>query len=514
MTRSPSRSQPFSFGARHLLAVLIATAPLVAACDGDLFNDTSWTYNVCPVDEGPSAASCVLDAAPGIFVRGEGDDDASGAREAPVRTVGQAITLAAANGGPQRVYICAQSFAESIKVPSGLRMFGGLDCADGWRWQSKVATEIAPPMGVPITLLEGAGTTLLHDITARAADATEEGTSSIALMAIRTAAELERCFLIAGKGARGLDGALQAAGEAGEDGNSAGAPGDSCAASGGQPIPGGDTTPLQCADGQTSMGGAGGDSPVDSPGDPGQAGTPGDAPGGQGEPTIPAGWTCESAGNGANGANGVPGESGAGADSVGELTEAGFIGAAGAPGKTGQVGRCVGGGGASSGKVCGASAGGAGGGAGGTGGCGGAGSLGGGGGGSSIAVASVDAHLALRECALRAAMGGPGGAGGDGMAGGDGGQGAPGGNAVGGAAAGCKGGDGGAGGPGGAGGGGRGGHSVGIAFVGPEVVWATTAISLVDADDVALGGAAGAGSTNNGAQGLNTPVLDLTPPGA
>jgi len=252
MTRSSSPSQPVSFGARHLLAVLIATTPVVAACDGDLFNDTSWILNVCPVDEGPSASSCVLDAAPGIFVRTTSEDAASGTRNAPVKTLDRAVKLASANGGPKRVYACAEDFDEVVTLESGIELYGGLACDEGWVWRSDKATRIVPTSAPPraaLVLEKGSGTTRVEDFEIVAPAGVDPGASSIAVLAAETAATLTRCTLRAGNGAPGVAGEAQPDATPGIDGNFASAPGDACAASGGEPIPGGETESPRCADG-------------------------------------------------------------------------------------------------------------------------------------------------------------------------------------------------------------------------------------------------------------------------
>jgi hypothetical protein len=504
----PSRARPW---ARWLLVGgACAALPAVTACDGDLFNDTSWIYNVCPVDEGPQAAACVLDAAPGIFVRLEGDNAASGTREAPVSTLQKAIDLAAAGGGPGRVYVCAQTFAEPIVVPSGVRMFGGLACADGWRWQTDVRTEIAPSEGVPITLEPGDGTTHLEDIDATAPAATLAGASSIAVIAAGTAAEIVRCRLHAESGADGAAGSSGAPAPASESAD----PGrDACSA--GFPVtPGGEEVAVECPSGDVTVGGAGGNSPSTGAGDAGAPGLPGDrGTAGEGQPEGASSWSCRTVGKGGDGADGAEGAAGAGATALGSASAAGVLAANGSAGAFGKPGQGGGGGGASSSAgACAAPLGGASGGSGGPGGCGGAPGGGGGGGGSSIALLSFHADVSLRASTLVVSRGGLGGVGGDATDGAEGSPGGSGGFPSAPALAGCEGGSGGHGGRGGHGGGGRGGHSIGIAFVGPAVAQQATAITV--APGPAAGGlGGGASALNAGLPGLSSPVLELAAEG-
>ncbi|KYF78715.1 hypothetical protein BE18_23355 [Sorangium cellulosum] len=102
-------------------------------------------------------------------------------------------------------------------------------------------------------------------------------------------------------------------------------------------------------------------------------------------------------------------------------------------------------------------------------GCGGLPGKGGGAGGASIALASVEGKVTLKDCVLKAGNGGKGGAGGDLQPGGAGGVGGVGGMGVGISKNACAGGQGGQGGPGGPGGGGLGGPSLAIAYRGEAV---------------------------------------------
>jgi hypothetical protein len=47
-----------------------------------------------------------------------------------VQTIAQALKLAAE--AKPRVYACAELFQEAVSMPSGLMLFGGLDCTDRW----------------------------------------------------------------------------------------------------------------------------------------------------------------------------------------------------------------------------------------------------------------------------------------------------------------------------------------------------------------------------------------------
>jgi hypothetical protein len=126
-------------------------ATSVCGCDTDgceeRFNcEGGPTYHTCTAD--PAAGR--LEGHCGIFVSsGRGDDAAPGTPDRPVRTMARAIALAQA--GPQRIYACAETFADPVELPSGIGLWGGLDCANGWTYIGTThKTAIAPePGGIP-----------------------------------------------------------------------------------------------------------------------------------------------------------------------------------------------------------------------------------------------------------------------------------------------------------------------------------------------------------------------------
>lgn len=61
-----------------------------------------------------------------------------GPRRKPVRTFEQAIALARLNL-TKRVYACAEEFSEAVALPSGIDVWGGLDCNRGWLYVGTLA---------------------------------------------------------------------------------------------------------------------------------------------------------------------------------------------------------------------------------------------------------------------------------------------------------------------------------------------------------------------------------------
>ncbi|WP_437294063.1 PGRS family protein [Sorangium sp. So ce426] len=473
----------------HAALGLILLAP---GCDGWWFNrtddcefmltcekyrgrGTSVVPSVCI----PSEADGAVADRCGVFVAASGNDRSKGTKAEPVKTLAEALRRAGETDSD--VYACAEPFAESVEVPAGISLFGGLDCANGWTWiGAQTKTTVAPEAeAIPLTLAPGEGNTRIEDIEARAPDALAKSGSSIAVLADGATAELARCALVAGNAADGADGD-HAPSEAPERAPAGSNGVDACSdlddvEGPDATLPGAAQVENRCG-GELSIGGAGGVSNVSNGSDGATSqGTAETARGGLGEPVSGA-WDCageEPNGRGDDGLSGASGPPGAGASGLGALSASGYTGVPGrdgTPGTPGQGGG--GGGGAKGGPVCtgGVPGAGASGGSGGAGGCGGLAGRGGAPGGASIALASVDASVTLIDCTLTAGRGGNGGKGGNLQAGGLGGIGGAGGVGVGGTNPGCAGGQGGKGGNGGPGGGGLGGPSLAIAFRGTPVI--------------------------------------------
>lgn len=397
-----------------------------------------------------------------------GDDNNPGTQAQPVRTLAHAIVLAQADAG--RIYACGETYQEAVALPAGVSLFGGFSaCAHlPWAYEAnKHPAVIAPgqPGQTALTLIAGKGMSFVGDVWTQTADAVKPGGSSIGAFATDEAqVTFRRAHFQAGNGADGADGQPGS-----KEGNSApkglsGLEGtDACTM---DPGVGGEALTLNCPDGTTSVGGAGGDGgelSANGGGNGQQA--PGQNPGGFGAGGKAqdgvAGTPCT---GGISGAKGIDGIHGLGGTKNGHLTANGqILGAAGGDGTPGVAGQGGGGGGGSWGNaLCGAAPhGGGGGGSGGTGGCGGRSGQGGQPGGSSIGFAARGTHVYFEgEIIISYGHGGKGGNGGALQPGGQAGlPGLGGWSAINGVAGGCVGGGGGQGGNGGIGGGGRGGHA-------------------------------------------------------
>ena len=436
---------------KHLMAGLVAGVLGAGAGCYDLFSDPL-IFHVGGIDEvggsgggtggtGGSPPGCTptednkeIDGSCGVFVSSSlAGEVADGSKEKPYPTIGDA--LSAADGKP--IYACGEVIVEALKVQSGeLTLYGALDCANGWAYDSSKRTVLTAAADV-VPLVVGAGAVaVIADVKVEAGSAQKTGGSSIAVIADDGATlELTRCELVAGDGKDGQDGfvGFDNIGPAdsddpeiqGNDGTNAcstmdmqfgGAAKENpyCPVAMGGPLGGIGGT------GSVASGSAGDAQPMPSPET---------AQGGAGQPANDpmSLWNCgvgESLGGGQAGANGSAGTPGLGGIELGTITAEGYTGMAGATGGTGKPGQGGGGGGGAKGKT---SCAGASGGGGGAGGCGGKGGTGGQPGGASMGLLLVNAKLTLDAVTISTGKGGKGGDGGLGQGGAIGGSGGKGG---------------------------------------------------------------------------------------
>jgi hypothetical protein len=469
----------------------IGTCPPGAGSSSSSSGTMTGTGANCDPTKGQVANTC------GVFVSSSmGDDKNAGSESKPLKTLGAALTKA----GGSRLYACGENFTETVKVSSGVTLYGALDCSKGWTYDASKRTVLTSSAdAIPLTLASTAMGVEMFDFAITAADATAMGGSSIAAVVDHATATFTRCSFVAGtamNGDVGMSGGAQAMPADG------GTVGGNAAPNGMGSIMGGDGgNNMTCS----LLGGSGGGGGP-APGGKGLDGLAGDNGNGGAKGAGDVGSGCTPGGQGSNGIAGPPGLVTPG---IGAIDMTGYLGIDGQAGMDGTGGTSGGGGGGSRATT---TAHGAGGGGGGAGGCGGKLGTGGKAAGSSIALVSVSATVTLLNCALASGKGGNGGAGGDGQFGQQGGSLALGGNSGGGAGSACAGGKGGDGGNGGDGGGGLGGHALGVAATGtaPILDAATkTAITPGTNGKGGLGGNMDA-STNHGADGKSASCWDFS----
>ncbi|MFO0546941.1 MAG: hypothetical protein U0271_01070 [Polyangiaceae bacterium] len=375
------------------------------------------------------ATSCTPDediiVAPecGVFVA-PGATDGDGSQEAPLGSIQSAI-----DSGAPVVYVCIDAdetpFHESLRIPPGVTLYGGLDCSD-WRWSLDARSRVEAASGPAALILEPGSGAHMEGFELVGPHPQGPSESSIGIIAEGAVASFSRVDIQVFDGTPGADGA------SGDDG-----------------MPG-----AAGADGSDTHGGAGGVA-CNAKGGDGGLGGPSGAPSTSGAPPGLGGAAgdvgdCTTLRDGHN--NLQTAADGSPPDSAGTLSKDGFQPPSAGKGATGGSG---GGGAGGSGVTA------QGGGGGGSGGCGGEGGEAGGSGGSSIGIVwLLGSNLAFEQCSVKV---GAGANGGSGAAGGAGATGGAGGNGFG---TGCRGGAGGKGASGGKGANGVGGHSILIAYQG------------------------------------------------
>lgn len=425
--------------------------------------------------------ACVDDGI-GVFVDAtKGLDTNPGTKASPFKTIGQAIAKA---GAKPRVYVCEGTYSEDVSLTqqNAVSILGGLSCAD-WTYGGKSVFVGKSTLAFHVDGLSKP--IVVADLVITSADGAKPGESSIAALVNGSAdVAFRRVTLHAGVGAKGKSGTTPSnwtqvsqsdKSIAGTNGaGTSGGPAHAC---------------MLCTDGKQSTGAKGGAGTLGpTAGDDGLPALNGKAP----KDGVGGAAGCKQGDDGASGADATPAK---GAAALGTLGAAGWSAKSGDDATNGGVAQGGGGGGGGS------SLGSGGGGGGACGGCGGAGGTGGGGGGGSIALAIVASKVTLFSSTLVAASGGKGGDGAVGQ------PGQAGGFSGSGASPGCNGGNGGTGGAGGSGGGGAGGVSYGVLYSGtkPTIDDATTA-KITVASAVATHGVGGAPGTNDGIDGVATPV--------
>lgn len=476
-------------------------APLGSTGDGGPTGDSGGprVYPDVPPPSGcdptvdPALSLACLADSYALFVDGtSGLDTNPGTRAAPLKTIAAAMDNDRLAGRP-RVYVCAQQNAapydEVVVVHPRVTVVGGFACGT-WTRSPGLKTTIAPSdstrheVAVRIEGSSGQGVTF-SDFVVRAASASIQGRSSVAMFIVSSNVTLRRVELSAEDGREAPAASATPANDASDK---SGAPASGAA--------GGAARDCACLVGST-RGGKGGDATL-----MGESGQANPAVAIVGVRTGMGGTGSSMSGqcvNGAGGSDGFPGRGGFESRTVGELSAQGFTPSAGGAGDPGGPGSGGGGGGGAAGM---------GGGGGACGGCGGVGGLGGPGGGASIALMMFESTVSVIDSSLTSkngGTGGPGARGGDATPGGAG--------SVTGA---CAGGDGGNGSGGGGGAGGAGGISTTILRKGGTLTRENTVLSRGLGGTGGEGGQPGSGTLNSlgaskagvvGAKGLT--VLDV-----
>jgi hypothetical protein len=435
------------------------------------------------------------DASRGIFVSTNGSDSASGTRDAPMASIGAALTLAQSSSGLDQIYVATGQYEEQVTLADGISIFGGYDEASNWARTGGATSRIlySATSGMMIAV-KGTGITsptVLGMLDIATDDAPGQGQSNYGLHCTDCdGLEIRNTQLTSGAASQGDDGD---GGQSGFDahgrGYNGGTGGNGSCDGGGYGRGGFGGTSGCGRDG--GRGGDGGGEGSNS-GDTGRSGNYGTSGGFGGSSSAGDGGGGSPGTSGSNGSNG---QGGSGGQVLGGLW-AGDSGSVGTGGGHGDGGGGGGGGGGQGGFFVNDGSGNGGGGGGG-GGCGGKGGDGGQAGGSSFGLFLVNSTgVTLENNVIASGNGASGGTGGGGGFGSSGGSGITGGRyCLGEVGGGGTGGSGGSGGTGGHGGGGAGGHSYGV-------YRQNTTLSLPGTNTITTG-QPGGGGTSSGNQGTS-----------
>ena len=81
------------------------------------------------------------------------------------------------------MYACGENFTETVRVASGVTLYGALDCSNDWTYDAQKQTVLTAGAGaIPLTLASTATGADVFDFAVTAADNTAPGGSSIAVV--------------------------------------------------------------------------------------------------------------------------------------------------------------------------------------------------------------------------------------------------------------------------------------------------------------------------------------------
>src|SRR6185312_8041209 len=115
-----------------------------------------------------------------IYVAPSGNDTGTGTRSDPLKTIGAAVTKAAARVPAVGVYAQVGDYNEQVTMKAGVDVFGGYDTS--WMPTTTGATAIIGPATGAVTIDAITVATGLHHLTVKSADAQGAGASSFAVL--------------------------------------------------------------------------------------------------------------------------------------------------------------------------------------------------------------------------------------------------------------------------------------------------------------------------------------------
>lgn len=200
---------------RHSIS-LVLTLSLIVSCGvfGDADEEPPPAGQSPVANPGPGTPAPPLDGTPkedqinekyGVFVVPNAAPDGDGTRAKPFATIAAGLEGAIAQS--KRVYVCAGTFNESVKVANGISMVGGLDCSKPTWPPSTERTRVISPTSPAITADSISAATRIESFEIVAPDGTEQSPTSIGLRAKDAGAlVVAKSRIVAGKGKDGAAG--------------------------------------------------------------------------------------------------------------------------------------------------------------------------------------------------------------------------------------------------------------------------------------------------------------------
>lgn len=157
----------------------------------------------CDIKKVPSEDPCVVDESAGIFVSAAlGSSAGDGTRKKPFASIQAGIDFAKAS--KRRVYVCAETYKESVVFADGISVFGNIDCSQGvWKPTTSRAL-VASPTSPAATAIDLETPTRIDSLDVVAPDVAAG--SSIAMVVATSNMRLVNVRLHGGNAAAGADG--------------------------------------------------------------------------------------------------------------------------------------------------------------------------------------------------------------------------------------------------------------------------------------------------------------------
>jgi hypothetical protein len=157
----------------------------------------------CILTKEPSeSVACVANEV-GIFVDAAGGKETNaGTKDSPVNSVTSALGKL---GGRSRIYVCSGTYAERVKLPGAVSLYGGWECGT-WSAKGAAAKFVPKERGYALEVGPGGDGVVISDLSFTSLDGVDAGESSVAVFVHDSPnVTLRRVSVTAGKGVAAAD---------------------------------------------------------------------------------------------------------------------------------------------------------------------------------------------------------------------------------------------------------------------------------------------------------------------